>query len=488
MSKGNHDERDSADFCLSGRSKPFSKKQEIAHDKKPKDIFSKFKPLKSSVDKEVAMNRERPKTAVKKAVTLKGQTGLWSRPSSANTRVKYKTKMRFPSLKSSQSIDSAVSSQHSSTEDDKSSEEEEDNNEDSPGPLTSEEDDVDCSEDSGIIKVRVVSRSSSSEDKTTDDSPRTSPPARSILVKEFNRSPDITEDIAEPVEEIVDCAPSPPEEQSEDEESKIEPPPAASLGKRSEDSAEQDLTVQTDIKLLEVGSDDESELITKLRSEKTEQRSNTESIDEIKIDDIECNETQSELKDVEINHVQSVSKSRPPDVSSDNYKPELYQSSTKECQEMSQNSSLLQLVQSGADSKSYEQMIESTIIRLEKEENTNAQTEPKIEISLITKPSNDNEEPEKARLSEAELENLKQKCISRMRTQQATPIVTNPPVLKEFSNSQKLLNFLDEAEEKDKTILNSVKRSSYNMQVRERVALHLTLSQTQSLIFITFQH
>ena len=68
-------------------------------------------------------------------------------------------------------------------------------------------------------------------------------------------------------------------------------------------------------------------------------------------------------------------------------------------------------------------------------------------------------------LSSDELESLKRKCLTRMKDHQSTPIVVNPPVLKEFSNSQKLINFLDEAEEKDKTILNSVKRSSYNLQV-----------------------
>ena len=70
------------------------------------------------------------------------------------------------------------------------------------------------------------------------------------------------------------------------------------------------------------------------------------------------------------------------------------------------------------------------------------------------------------RLSFEELENLKKKCLSRMKDHQSTPIVVNPPVLSDFSNSQKLLNFLDEAEEKDKTILNRVKRSSYTIQVK----------------------
>ena len=78
----------------------------------------------------------------------------------------------------------------------------------------------------------------------------------------------------------------------------------------------------------------------------------------------------------------------------------------------------------------------------------------------------DVEDKDEDRLTNEELENLKKKCLSRMKDNQSTPLVVNPPVLHEFSNSQKLLNFLDEAEEKDVTVLNSVKRSSYNLQVK----------------------
>ena len=62
----NHDDKESASFCLSGRSKPFSKKQELTSEKKARDVFPKFKSAKSSADVEVAGIRERPKTAVKK--------------------------------------------------------------------------------------------------------------------------------------------------------------------------------------------------------------------------------------------------------------------------------------------------------------------------------------------------------------------------------------------------------------------------------------
>lgn len=460
----NNDDKESASFCLSGRSKPFSKKQELTSDKKARDVFPKFKSAKSSVDVEVAGIRERPKTAVKKAGSLKPSSTPWSRPSSANTRVKYRAKMRFPGLRSTQSIDSAVSSQHSSTEDDKSSEEEEeDRNEDSHGPLTSEEDDEDCSEDSGIIKVRVVSRSST-EDKT-DNSSHSSPPARAILVKEFNRTPDILDSQDDPPEEIVDCAPTGQEEESEDEESRLDPPPQPSIC-RPEDPEEEDLTVQTDVKLLEVGSEDESEIIPKVLAEKSEMKSSP--YEELRIDDIECDET--DLKNAEINQIQSIHQSQVSQQNCDEYNPQLYQTGVKESLEEGQNSALLELVKSGTE-KSYEEMIESTIMRLEKEEVGNDPSNSKINISLITK-TVENNKTEEARLSEAELENLKQKCITRMKTQQSTPIVTNPPVLKEFSNSQKLLNFLDEAEEKDKTILNSVKRSSYNLQVRNCLQSH----------------
>ena len=69
------------------------------------------------------------------------------------------------------------------------------------------------------------------------------------------------------------------------------------------------------------------------------------------------------------------------------------------------------------------------------------------------------------RLNDSELEELKKKCLSRVVKQQNTPMVNNPPVIKDFSNSQKLLNFLDQTEEKDRNTINTVKRSGFTAQV-----------------------
>ena len=68
-------------------------------------------------------------------------------------------------------------------------------------------------------------------------------------------------------------------------------------------------------------------------------------------------------------------------------------------------------------------------------------------------------------LADDELAELKRKCLARVEKHKTTPIVSNPPVIKDFSNSQKLLNFLDKTEEKDRNTINNVKRSNYTAQV-----------------------
>ena len=68
-------------------------------------------------------------------------------------------------------------------------------------------------------------------------------------------------------------------------------------------------------------------------------------------------------------------------------------------------------------------------------------------------------------LADEELAELKRKCLARVEKHKSTPIVSNPPVIKDFSNSQKLLNFLDKTEEKDRATINNVKRSNYTAQV-----------------------
>ena len=129
------------------------------------------------------------------------------------------------------------------------------------------------------------------------------------------------------------------------------------------------------------------------------------------------------------------------------------------------NTSLLELVKSNEKENnqidSYENLIKSTIEKLENEEK-DIEAPNSVDNKLDAA---DESNLENDRLTAEELENLKKKCLNRMRDHQNAPLVVNPPVIKDFSNSQRLLNFLDETEEKDKTILNSVKRSSYNLQV-----------------------
>ena len=474
-------------FCLSGLSKPFSKKQEMTNDKsEKKSIKTSLSNSKNERERDKERDRERPKTGVKKPSPMRGSLP-WSRPGSrpgsANPGVKYsRAKMRFPGLKSTQSIDSAVSlsSQHSSssTEDDKSSEE------DSHGPVTSEEDE-DCSEDSGIIKVRMVSRSSSNEDKMMveeEGSSQSSPSPRvvgPILVKEFNVTPDpVVEADQEAEEEILDEAPA----ESEDEESRLEPEPAEETAATTSWAGPdlggevEVLCVQTDVRLLEVGPEESSGIIAGLQAANSCTNLGVQTADPagLRVPDIDCTNSPVELYDQRQDNFTRTETAQ----NSQNYNHEIYQCSAVELyqsqvigQKNTQNSSLLELAESASENRTYEQLIESTIIKLENEEVTQDDSEMQIKNPPTKHIKDDeNDKAEKARLSEAELENLKQKCISRMKTQQSTAIVTNPPILREFSNSQKLLNFLDEAEEKDKTILNSVKRSSYNLQVSHQLS------------------
>ena len=93
-------------------------------------------------------------------------------------------------------------------------------------------------------------------------------------------------------------------------------------------------------------------------------------------------------------------------------------------------------------------------------------------LSYQSKSSSMKEEPTKREeiqdqttLADEELAELKRKCLARVEKHKSTPIVSNPPVIKDFSNSQKLLNFLDKTEEKDRATINNVKRSNYTAQV-----------------------
>lgn len=66
------------------------------------------------------------------------------------------------------------------------------------------------------------------------------------------------------------------------------------------------------------------------------------------------------------------------------------------------------------------------------------------------------------RMSEEQLENLKQKCLDRLQNSQKEEYTQNS-CLKDFSSSKKLLKFLEESEEKDEQMKHKVKTVSYSM-------------------------
>ena len=490
-------EKENASFCLSGQSKPFSHKREVTNsEKKGRDLFSKFRLAPSTKQETVAGMKERPRTAVKK-VTNSGASHQFSlsRPSSASmNKPSYKPRFRFPSLKSTQSIDSAVGSQQSSTDDDnKSSDDNEEGEDDSQEHLSSDEDEEESSADSGIIKVRLVSRNTG--DFTSSSSSSTgSPTARAILVKEFNRTPDIADDEDNETLECEELI----ESESEDEESKAEilHTPKFNLVKNVDTSPEEEPLISRDVVLMEVGPEDASEIITRLQlDDKTENNhpgDDERYENELTIDDIEDEIIIEKEIANSPEHVIDASKDGNKESHGETslrssvkhqvaenkkeYDPDRYNLGTLTTEANSSLRALMNNHEGLNKTDSYQDLIKSTIMRLENEESsfsadTNEDREKSVGSKEISQKSSAKEEEEDKnkdtddRLSFEELENLKKKCLSRMKDHQSTPIVVNPPVLSDFSNSQKLLNFLDEAEEKDKTILNSVKRSSYTIQV-----------------------
>ena len=278
------EKEENTNFCLSGKPKPFSHKRENT-EKKSKDIFSRLRSAAKSSESELIM-KDRPRTAVKKPPSSKIPSGSLpqssSRPSSASTMTKMNcaSRFRFPPLKSTKSIDSAVGSQHSSTDDDNKSSDDNEENE-SQGTFSSDDDAEESSEDSGIIKVRVVSRNTN--ESSEPHSNASSPTTRSILVKEFNRTPDLIED--ENITEALEC-----EEyiESEDDESKAEPPPIKypSINVAATDTTE-DIIDDKDVVLLELGPEDSSEIIPKLPQETDDISNSGVETAQLTIDDIE---------------------------------------------------------------------------------------------------------------------------------------------------------------------------------------------------------
>ena len=483
-------DKGNASFCLSGQSKPFSHKREATNsEKKGRDLFSKFRSAPSTKQETGGSGmKERPRTAVKKGsnVSASQQFSL-SRPSSASmNKSSYKSRFRFPALKSTQSIDSAVGSQQSSTDDDnKSSDDNEEGEDDSQEHLSSDEEEEESSADSGIMKVRLVSRNT--EDSTSSSSSSTgSPTARAILVKEFNRTPDIADD-----EEIenVECEEL-IQSESEDEESKAEilHTPKFTLTKNNVDNTpDEDVVINRDVVLMEVGPEDSSEIIPGFhlddKTEKAYPGDNEHYGHELTIDDIEYDTNIDKEAEICSGHIHEPAESHG-EISfrssvghevaeiKKEYDPDRYNNGTETTEANSSLRALTNNHEVPNKTDSYQDLIKSTIMRLENEESSSIDNKEDLAVSqskeISQKTTAKEEDTEKEigdRLSFEELENLKKKCLSRMKDHQSTPIVVNPPVINDFSNSQKLLNFLDEAEEKDKTILNSVKRSSYTIQV-----------------------
>ena len=485
-------ENENTHFCLSGKSKPFSnKKREVNStvEIKPKDIFSK---LRGSSKTEInPINNERPRTAIRKSSATAPIHQSNPRPASANlNRSKTKSKFRFPSLKSTQSIDSAVGSQLSSSDDDtKTSDDDDDKDDKDESSTSASEDEEESSDDSGIIKVRVVSRNTN-DSRTSTSTPSRSPTTKSILVKEFNRTPDVTENDTMADAETIECEEF--TDTDEDEESKAEPLLSSRFQNNTEnitDEVIEENANDRDVILMELGPNDSSEIIINQQKNElaqefideqntldndlivTDIEANEEIIDKITDQctgvgeelevpqDKSCTEKFTNASNISSHNLSESANDRAP------YDPILYKNCNNGNNDQP-NSSLIQLVNSNEQetnqTESYENLIKSTIEKLEIEEKE-VVTQNNLDDNQVVKVENNHESD---RLSTEELEKLKKKCLNRMRDHQTAPLVVNPPVIKDFSNSQKLLNFLDETEEKDKTILNSVKRSSYNLQVR----------------------
>ena len=84
--------------------------------------------------------------------------------------------------------------------------------------------------------------------------------------------------------------------------------------------------------------------------------------------------------------------------------------------------------------------IQMAIARIEQEESKEA-APPSVETSL----------------TDEELNNLRKKCMQRWKTNSEQPLPVQPPLVKDFSNSAKLIRFLEETQERDEKTSQSVK-------------------------------
>ena len=410
-------DKETGNFCLSGKSKPFSNKRDSStYDKKlgsvgrdetgviftrqeigkllpilcshwlklalssfmtiGRDIFSKFKQTKADPE----LKEQRPRTAIKKVPT-KTSNQSQQRPTSATSNSmaqNTKSRFKFPSLKSTQSIDSAMGSQLSSSDEENKTTDEDDED---PGTSSSEEE---SSEDSGIIKVRVISRSTN--DDAASECSRTdshSPSAKPILVKEFNRTPEMNEN-DETVNDIDACDDF---TESEDEESKAELNPdlitSKIINEAFDDVIDEHVNVK-DVVLMEIGPEEKSEIITSLQTYENTLQKKLDN--DIIVDDIEANEEiieqnigldtiandlgqEENVKSAteKLNHENSHNWNGTNMTGNKPYDPLIYDQPVHTNQ---QNSSLMELVKTSEikQSNSYENLIQSTILKLEKEE------------------------------------------------------------------------------------------------------------------------
>lgn len=115
------------------------------------------------------------------------------------------------------------------------------------------------------------------------------------------------------------------------------------------------------------------------------------------------------------------------------------------------------------DSSMYKQTILSDKVTDETSIQTiTNQFEDKINKAIENIEDEEAKAAEEPRLSEEQLENLKQKCITRLQSSKDTEYTQNS-TLNDFSTSKKLIKFLEESQEKDEKTQHKVKTVSYSM-------------------------
>ena len=123
----------------------------------------------------------------------------------------------------------------------------------------------------------------------------------------------------------------------------------------------------------------------------------------------------------------------------------------------------------GSDmSGSFQDKVRDAILTIEHEESKTNQKkmENKTDAEKEGGDGAGGTDKEEGALSDEELDKLKRKCLDRLEKSRFRPEsqdYTANSSIQDFSNSQKLLRFLQESEEKDEQTKNKVKTASYNM-------------------------